>query len=203
MININEFLEHSLFSEVERNDSYWDYFENSFNDISSNEDMKHQFINLFIEKSKHFSQDNIGRYRTLLEEFIIDRGILAEELYPVILNFIYHDFCYNPSIPHKFIKIMLYLKDKSGVFRDILENTSKDDSVKTGISICALYGLQGGFEGIPIQLVEKYLDIIFSCLERNKNDEKLKSVIENFLMERIQNDIFNSYYKKFESFLKS
>ncbi|NLI58877.1 MAG: hypothetical protein GX387_10240 [Clostridium sp.] len=201
MLNINEFLEYNLFNEIERNDIYWENFENSFNEISESTDLKHQFIESFIEKSKFFNKDNIGRYRIILEEFIIERSILAEELYPVILNFMYHEFCYNPSIPHKFVKLMLRLKNKTIVFKDILENTSKYKPFKTGISICALYGLQDGFKDISIELVENFLDTVFECLQENLQDEKLKSVIENFLMEKIQNDVYNSYYIKFRCLL--
>jgi hypothetical protein len=203
MLNINEFLENALYKKVERDDVYWEYFDKSFDEIIKNEELKNQLIQQFIYESSNFNKDNMGNYRILLNELIVERGVLAEELYPTILKFTYHDFCLNPSIPHKFVKIMLRLKDKSKVFEDIIKNTDEDNLVKTGISIFSLYGLQSSFEDFPIELVNEFLERVYKCLQKNKDDLRINSIIENYLMEKIKRDTFYSDYLKFQNILKN
>ena len=202
LLNVNEFLEYFLFANVEYDDFYWMKFDNSINEIISNDELKQKFTEEFILKSNFFNKENIGRYITLLNEIIIENEIVIQELYPIILKFMYCEFCYNPSIPHKFVKLMLKLKSEKTVFKDMVDNISKDNVFKTGISIFALYGLKSDFKDLPTDLVNEFFYRVLECLKNNSKDEKLKCIIENYLINEIPSNIYNKYYIKFKTLLE-
>lgn len=62
LLNVNEFLEYFLFANVEYDDFYWMKFDNSINEIISNDELKQKFTEEFILKSNFFNKENIGRY---------------------------------------------------------------------------------------------------------------------------------------------
>jgi len=140
----------------------------------------------------------IWRILSLIDSIFIGREVFIQELYPVLLRMMRNDYSCDASIPYKYVDLLLAIKkDKAEVFKDILQNTSKDNPTSVCISVLALYSPLGDFSDIPKELVEKFLDIVYKCYLENKNHEYLKKAILHELLPCIKENEYSKYYSKF------
>jgi hypothetical protein len=194
MYNVEQLIEQSIDVD-DFSDEYYDLLDK----LAVDRELTNKFIESFKEKLPTFNKYNIGKVLMLLNSLIISREVQLNELYPMILDLMYKDFSYDVSWGYRFVRLLIKIKgNKEPVFDDILNRTDMNNKVSVGISVCSLYEFCDGLTNIPVEKVSKFLDIVYECSVKNKDDKMLKLVIEDFLLPIINNNRYAKYYHKFK-----
>lgn len=194
MFNTKDFLEEVI------SPSFVDtpeYFKN-LDAIADNDVLLSDLVKAIDSKVDRLNDKTIWRILSLIDSILIGRKVVTEQLYPVVLKMMQKEYSCNASIPYKYVDFLLAIKkNKTEVFKDILQNISKDNPTSVCISVLALYSPLGDFSNTPKELVEDFLDIIYECYLKNKGHAYLKNAILNELLPCIKDNEYSNYYSKF------
>jgi hypothetical protein len=181
LINIDKLIRYSLSSQAQFNDSYHDLLDK----IVDDEILMQSFTQFFVDKNEIIDSTNVAKVTMLLNNVILNREKKLIKLYPVILRLMYEEYSCNPSLAMRFTRLLVAIKeDKQQIFTDILHNTNDKDTKSVSISIFALEYLFADkqvIQQIPKQSFDEFLIKVNRCSENNKDDKKLKAVIEGCL----------------------
>ena len=195
MENIKYFIESSIKDDAEHNDEYHDNLEY----IAGNDAYLSDFIEAFKNSVPLFNRKNILVVVSMLLE-LIEYQAKLDSLYPVILELMYKEYCYDWSISPRFAKILIKIRGEDiSVFKDIVGITDENNTTSVSISVCSLYSNYPNFEGIAESIISRFLEKIYTCFINNKGCNDLRHAIATNLLPILRNKDYDGYFEKFKS----
>lgn len=189
---IDSFIQQLAAGEMERlSRPYWEMIERIDRE-SSNE-----FIDFFRSNSGELDESRERVLVGVLSDLVYEKGSDYSELYPLVFEMMYNYYNCKPSIPYRYILILLQMdSDKDRLFELVVGHTGVNNVDSVCISIFSLYTSLGELSRFERAKVTLFLDIVISCLKRTKS-KKLAAAVDEILMPLVGSREYSNYYNRF------
>lgn len=149
------------------------------------------------EKKEQIYANNILSIIEFLDEALEEGYSDFVDIRNYVLKIMYSSYNCDMSRPYQYVRLLMKLKmTLQEIFKYIVDNTDENNVDKVCISVFALYSPIKLTE-MSSELVNAFLDKVYHCFTKNKENHNLIAGIKNFLMKKISSNEYIYYYDKF------